>query len=233
MPALLNDIPSPAPASALLKRIPAVAEWDAIAPWLKDTINYVEKRFPDSDLRAVGGAELTTPAEMQQFKLAALAADWLCYTAPADQAEFPRLSSVIEKFPSGFRVYFAKIAGGDFHPVGYTGWYPVADEVFATLHNRPGDIKHRGFMKPVPESARNNIYLFNYSVAPYLIGTGQSGALIKDFAQTIAEVPKKSLSAVTVSEYGASVAKKFGMTRSGQMTHDGDVENVYTRQFDL
>ncbi len=233
MSALLNPIPSIPPSGELLKSIPAVAEWDSIAPWLKGAINYVEKRFPDSDLQAVNGAELKTPAEMQQFKIAALAADWLSYTAPADQAEFPRLSSVIEKFPSGFRVYFAKIAGGDFYPVGYTGWYPVSDEVFATLHKKPSDIKHRGFMKPVPESARNNIYLFNYSVAPYLIGTEQSGALIKDFAQTIAETPKKSLSAVTVSEHGASVAKKFGMTHSGQMTHDGDVENVYTRQFDL
>lgn len=184
----------------------------------KDQLN------PQAPLSALSAPPPDAPGWLA-FVKAAFQADHACYSMPADQVDFERLSGVMAAFPQGFRVYLA----GDI-PVGYTGWYPVAEDVFKILHDAPEKITHRGFMKPVPLAPEGNwIYLFNYSVIPALRGTEQSRALVKSYATEIKCLPQvKGMAAVTVSEDGARIAHKFGMTERGIMTHDGAAERVYT-----
>jgi len=129
-----------------------------------------------------------------------LAADEACYTAPADRADFERLQAAITAFPAGFRLY---LSGGK--PVGYTGWYPVARDIF-------GDY----------------LYLFNYSIIARLHKTAESRAMMQEFARTVRSTSHRGLVAVTVSPDGVRVAEKFGMTYRGDMNHDGVAESVYT-----
>lgn len=208
----------------MLDHIPQTDEAEGLLWAHKTSQKILNSEFLDTDLTVVTPDLFT----LDRFTLACLAADWASYTKPEDKADFPRLAKLIKAFPSGFRVYFSKLASGEHLPVGYTGWYPIAQDVFDTLEQNPSNITHRGFMQAVPMAETNYIYLFNYSLAPHLIGTKQSADLVKDFAASLSDVSKSGMAAVTVSPHGARIAEKFGMRLSGQMSHDGDIENVYT-----
>jgi hypothetical protein len=167
--------------------------------------------------------------EWRRFAMAAFVADWACYETPADRADFPRLLSVIASFPVGFRLWLCKLTSGRYVPVGYTGWYPISRNIFTLLHDQPDTIKHRGFMVPLqmitPDA--NFVYLFNYSIVSQLHRSRHSSNLIKSYAAEIAAAAPHALAAVTVSEDGARVAQRFGLTRTGSMVFQGEVENVY------
>jgi hypothetical protein len=168
-----------------------------------------------------------TPAEagdLDRFAEQALAADWACYTAPADRAEADRLRAVIAAFPRGFRLY---LSGGE--PVGYTGWYPLPRDVFDRLHDAPQSLTHRGQVMALPglPPGGGYLYLFNYSIVPALRKTAHSRALVQAYAREINATPHLGLAAVTVSPDGVRVAEKFGMSYRGDMTHDGVTEGVY------
>jgi len=154
-----------------------------------------------------------------------LAADEACYTAPADRADFERLQAAITAFPAGFRLY---LSGGK--PVGYTGWYPVARDIFDRLHDAPDTLIHRGQIMPLPalSSGGDYLYLFNYSMIARLHKTAESRAMMQEFARTVRSTSHRGLVAVTVSPDGVRVAEKFGMTYRGDMNHDGVAESVYT-----
>lgn len=163
--------------------------------------------------------------DRETFIKGALAADWACYTTPEDQVDEPRLRAVIAAFPGGFRLYMK-----DGAPVGYTGWYPIARDVFDRLHERPQELTHRGQIMPLPELSPGGdyLYLFNYSIIDALHKTPESKTMIQDFARSVLSTPHRGLAAVTVSPGGARVAEKFGMAYRGDMTHDGVPEGVYT-----
>ncbi len=154
-----------------------------------------------------------------------LTADWACYTKSADRADFNRLASILAAYPRGFHVYTLPLEDGTLAPVGYTGQYPISESAFHMLHDRPHEITSRGFM--LPEAGSPYIYLFNYSIIPSLRGTAFSRQLVKNYAAEIARLDAKGLAAVTVSEDGARVAQKFGLSYRGDMTHDGVKEGVY------
>ncbi|MBI4031233.1 MAG: hypothetical protein HY370_06105 [Proteobacteria bacterium] len=172
-------------------------------------------------LHAIGIADAP---DREEFITDVLAADWACYAAPEDKVDEPRLRAVINAFPDGFRLY---LKGNK--PVGYTGWYPIARAIFDRLHDAPQTLTHRGQIMPLPGLSRGGdyLYLFNYSIIPALHKTPESKAMIQDFARVVRVAPHRGLAAVTVSPDGARVAEKFGMTRRGEMTHDGAPEDVY------
>jgi hypothetical protein len=185
--------------------------------------------FHSKDAALLQQSLLTTEAQY----ISMLAADWACYPKPQDQAETPRFLSVTAAFPEGFKLYCLP-SNGRLLPVGYTGWYPIEKSVFEILHNTPEHLTHRGAMKPQPLSRDENyIYLFNYSVIQSLRRTPVSARLVKLYAAEILGIPRlKGIAAVTVSEDGQRVARKFGMELRGDMTHDGDIEPVYTIKID-
>ncbi len=216
----------------ILSTIPDLTTQAEATPWIeKILVNIAEAVFPEDQKPITVSApdKNADPKAWRQFVLAGVAADWACYLKPDDRAEFDRMQSVLDSFPEGFKIYFAKTDKGEFLPVGYTGWYPISEEVFNLLSDTPEKIKHRGAMVPVPLQPRENyVYLFNFSIAPQLVGSVHSRALIKDYAGQIVSIPKSGMAAVTVSKYGISACEKFGLHCTGQITHNGDVENVYS-----
>jgi hypothetical protein len=164
--------------------------------------------------------------QWMDFSRLALATDWACYALPEDRADFARMNAVMTAFPDGFDFYMATSLEGETVPVGYTGWYSISEEVFAQAHDNPSSVTSRAFMKPLP-GLGPYIYLFSYCVIPELRGTAQSGELVKRLAAKMEQTPKKGMLAVTVSEAGARVSQKFGLTYRGDMTHDGVAEGVY------
>lgn len=166
---------------------------------------------------------------LDSFAKAACEADWACYTAPADRADYARLHSVIEAFPEGFCLYLMVDEQGRETPVGYTGWYPIPRDVFDRLHDRPETLTHRGEIRPLPSLSPQGdyLYLFNYSIVPALQKTAHSKTMLESFARCVRSVPHKGMAAVTVSPDGARVAQRFGLVPRGSMTHDGVPEDVY------
>lgn len=166
----------------------------------------------------------TDTKDINSFVKNMLTADWACYTAPEDQVDEARLRRVIDTFPQGFRLYMK-----DGEPIGYTGWYPIARDVFDRLHDAPQNLTHRGQIMPLPSLSQGGdyLYLFNYSIVPALHKTPESKTMIRDFARCVLAVPHRGLAAVTVSPDGVRVAEKFGMSYRGDMTHDGVPEGVY------
>ena len=170
----------------------------------------------------------------RKFLLSVYYADILSYPVPADQVDFPRLCYVLNCAPQGFTVWWAEFANGRKFPVGYTGWYYVAEPVFqqvAALQERDDrSISHRFFL-PTPQ-ATGYLYLFNYSIVQALKGTRFSRTLIKDFAAEINRVPYQGLFCATVSGDGRRVAEQFGMQKVGAIKDEAGIpaDNIYLYQ---
>ena len=223
----------------LLQNFPDLTDWDNLKPWINTqrqkiaVTDFTKEKFelavvslPTMPNDMLGAYQ---SADWRRFAAGVYLADLACYTNPADQADFPRMLSVTAAFPQGFRLYMAQMANGHNLPIGYTGWYPISDNVFDVLHNNPQQFTHRGMITPLKqfEENKSKLYLFNYSVVEPLIGSDTSSQLVKYFAQSLADFPNAGMAAVTVSENGQRVAKKFGMVYTGDMTHDGEAEGVY------
>jgi hypothetical protein len=188
---------------------------------------------PEADADASPLGPLAS-APWRRFALAALLADWACYRRPRDRVEFARLLHVLWHFPGGFRVWLGRI-GQDWLPVGYTGWYPIAPALFRRLSADPASIGHRGAILPLSEidPAGTYIYLFNYSIVPPLRRTAHGASLIKALAQDIAGLPLAGAAAITLSPDGARIAERFGLLHVGDISVDGETEQIYAASFPL
>ena len=153
----------------------------------------------------------------RKFLLSIYYADLLSYPAPADQVDFPRLCYILSYAPQGFTVWWAALADGRKFPVGYTGWYYVAESVFQQVAALKEDgeqgISHRFFLPAQQTTAY--LYLFNYSIVRDLKGTRFSRRLIQDFAAEINGMAYQGLFCATVSGDGSRVAEKFKMKKIG------------------
>lgn len=165
----------------------------------------------------------------RKFVLAALLADWACYTDPAERVDFSRLLFLMHTFPAGFRIWWATSSKGIRYPVGYTGWYPVSHQAFNLLTEHLSQVQTR-FVAPLSKfKAGDDIYLYNYSIIPQLKKTELSKALIKRYADDVLKLNVGRLAAIAVSSDGARIAKRFGMNKIGEITVGESVEDVYAR----
>jgi hypothetical protein len=170
-------------------------------------------------------------AAWRKLVLATLLVDWSCYPAPVDRVGIERLFQVMHVFPAGFRVWWVNDPGSGWLPVGYTGWYPIAELTFETLDARTSALFDRNVPAlPAIDPGGSFLYLFNYSVLESLRRTSCSRRLLRALADDLAAVPLRGLAAIAVSEEGIRVAERFGMRRSGTLVLDGAPEHVYTRR---
>jgi hypothetical protein len=195
---------------------------------------FVALTVPDA---ASTGSVLGAYASPQWWRLAvaALLADWACYEKPADRADFARLVYVLACFPAGFRVWMCRLPDGLYTPVGYTAWYPIVPEVFDFALSKPESITHRGFMMPLRalQAGGSYLYLFNVSIVPRLRGaTAQSRLLMQLYAADLAAVKKLGMAAVTVSEDGARLSRRFGLAQVGLMMFEDEPEAVFAVRYD-
>lgn len=161
----------------------------------------------------------------RKFLLSVYYADLLSYPVTEDQVDFPRLCYILNCAPQGFTVWWAEFADGKKLPVGYTGWYCVAESVFqqvAALRAQAERTIHHRFFLPANKKTAY-LYLFNYSIVRELKGTRFSSELIKDFASEVNGMDAKGLFCATVSEDGSRVAERFSMKKVGAITSEAGV----------
>ncbi|XXY48071.1 hypothetical protein WME91_49545 [Sorangium sp. So ce269] len=231
--------------STLLGDVPDLGDVPAATAWLEAKLALLRALGPSPEIEAsfrpvsvldlIGAPAppfgLYGDAVWRRLVLATLLADWSCYPLPVDQVGIERLFQVMFTFPAGFRVWWAEAPGSGWLPVGYTGWFPIAELTFEALAARPAELRYRNMPAlPTLDPGGSFIYLFNYSVLGPLRGTSCSRRLLRALADDIAAVPLRGLAAITVSEEGSRVAERFGMRRSGTLVVDGTPEQVYTRR---
>lgn len=170
-----------------------------------------------------------------QFISMTLLADWTSYAPPlyslADRCAFERMNRVVRSFGEGFRLLLYRLDDGTSVPVGYTGWYPISREIFLQLERQPEKLTDRGLVKPIALDTDIYVYLFNFSVVQPLRHTRASKMLLSALKADLEEYNKKGLACVTVSEDGKRISHRYGMDVSGEMTHMGEAEEVYTISF--
>ncbi|MFN8495229.1 MAG: hypothetical protein U0350_46945 [Caldilineaceae bacterium] len=170
----------------------------------------------------------------RKFLLSIYYADILSYPVQEDQVDFPRLCYILSYAPQGFTVWWAEFADGRKFPIGYTGWYSVAEPVFqqvaALAEREDRSISHRFFLPA--QQATGYLYLFNYSIVQELKGTRFSHTLIKDFAAEINSMAYRGLFCATVSGDGRRVAEKFKMKKVGAIWDEAGqpADNIYLYQ---
>jgi len=225
-----------------LKDIPDFSDWPHAKSWVNNRLAAIASCDFDDKVRASFTPHVLTPQdggdvfgyfenpEWRRFVLGTFAADWASYTTKGDRVDWARLAFVLSLFPAGFRLWTCRFADGSIAPVGYTGWYPIAKNVFDLMRNEPESITHRGVMFPLRSVSEDGayVYLFNYSLVPQLRGTEQSRLMLKTYADDIAKVKSLGRGAVTVSGPGAKVAERFGLKLRGEMVFEGEREGVYT-----
>ncbi len=182
-----------------------------------------------SSFTGITAAEASTSALFSRFVNGALAADWACYEAEADRADYQRLRAVIAAFPRGFRLWLCRNADGAFASVGYTGWYPITAEAFAKAYEDPTRLTHRRELWPRSALSPNGDYLwlFNYCIVASLRHSAQSREMLQTYATDLAGIPVRGMAAAVLSEESKKVVARFGMVYRGDMTHDGVRENVF------
>jgi hypothetical protein len=172
-------------------------------------------------------------ATWRRFVIGVFVADWACYGRPADRVDFLRLLSILAVFPQGFRLWVGRLADGRQVPFGYSGWYPIDRCAFDRLRSDPGGIGHRRNIVPLQgaKTDRCHAYLFNVSIIPALYRSRQSALLVKSLAEELKAAQVSSLAAITVSEAGARVVRRFGLEYTGDLVCEGEKEQVFAGPF--
>lgn len=206
-----------------------LADWIAKARTLRPTPDAIAATVP-IDVGGPSGTAAFLDARWRRLALATLAADFAIYDPDEDRVDFPRLNHVLAAFPQGFRLWWTPAAAGGFVPVGYSGWYPIAPAVFERLATRPASVTDRGEMAPAPLGPAPIVYLFSYGVAAPLRKTDVARRLLAALADDIRLAQPGGLAAITVSEDGARVARRFGMKASGNVSVGGGAEVAFVRR---
>jgi hypothetical protein len=191
----------------------------------EEILDFFKAVFPAGEAESPYFEYFTNPL-WRKFLLSVYYADIVSYEKREDQADFSRLSYIVNKFPGGFTVWWIRTRDR-LYPAGYTGWYYAEEETFARIAESR-EISSRFF--PPARSATPYLYLFNYSAAPVLRGSAYSKRLIKDFVSAVAVPPCKGLFCAAVSGDGGRIAERFGMNAGGRIkTPDGkDGGRIYT-----
>ena len=224
--------------SGFLANIPELETQGDITSWLdKEVIRINALQIKNPDAVAVfsitlhdGNPEKLPPnaSTLTQFTLAVVLADWACYADPANREDYVYLKNVFTVCPWGFRLWLARL-DGEFLPIGYTGFHPIAQDTFNRLQRAPESITNRKQIRPEPESisGANYYYIYNLGIIKQFHRTTASRLLVKEFSEDIASAKTCALAAIVVSPDGQRVIEKFGLHQAGFITHDGHKELAY------
>jgi hypothetical protein len=228
---VLQDIPDPQEHS-----FDAVLDWlnsrmaairaTAFTPELVNTFAPVELKEPVSHPLGAEGSPW-----WRRFFLATLLADWACYERPVDRADYARLKYIMTSAYPYTRLWGCRLPDGQFTPVGYTAWYPVAKFVFEGVLGHKSEIADRGLILPLrfaPESSPYG-YVFNVSVIKELINTRCSRRLSLAYLRDFLSRPKTNFLAIGV---GAEPEKLFNIGKfvpAGSISVQGQPEALFVR----
>lgn len=190
-------------------------------------------RFDTFGLDDVGG-----PAALPRFVNMAMLADWVSYAPPlfsiADRCLYQRMDKVVRSFPRGFQIISCQHDDLGFIPIGYTGWYPIAPEIFDKFMRTPEQLTDRGQAVALAEVDPMGcfVYLFNYSIVQPLRHSKVSKKMLEALTDVLSNYAKMGAACVTVSEDGRRIARRYGLKKTGVMTHMGETEDVLAAAFD-
>jgi len=182
------------------------------------------------DSAHVCGAE-ASPA-WRRFFLATLFADWACYEALVDRADYARLKYIMTSAARYFRVWMCTLPDGQILPVGYTGWYPIARFVYDGLQRDPSQIDDRGIFMPLRYVAPEDIryaYAFNISIIKELKNTSCSRQMIRSYQKDARSLGKAGIAAITVGADGAKLSSMTDFKKSGTVTVQGESETLFLK----
>lgn len=228
----------------LLENIPDYMDWNKAQCWINEGRKLVqdlgEKGFFETEFLCFEWNHVDDPKPEAVFGLypsekwrkcvlATFFADLVSYSQSVDQVNFERLLFVMHAFPEGFRTWWMKLLNGAWWPVGYTGWYPMLELQFELFEKKSDQIKDRMVMPNIhPKDQKPYLYLFNFSVTPSLKHTPLTKILMQRFAEDINKQNAAGLASIIVSEDGARIVSRFGMSYCGRFTIDGCLESIYT-----
>lgn len=220
----------------LLRQIPDPGQWDTYATWF-ETLATGTSRIPgDAVLLSVSGAEVATASgiygrfgseNFRRFLGAILAADWLTYEVASDRVDLPRLVFVLDRFPDGFRAWFARADDDSWLPIGYSAWYPIDHATYGRFVNNDPPWRDRAVVPIKSQTHGDYAYLFNYSVLPQFRRGAGSRGLLESLRTDLTKLRSRGLVAITVSDDGARVARRFGLTRRHEIEVDAAREEIW------
>ena len=179
--------------------VPDTADLHALATWLDERRAFLRDR-PRSDEWAAAVEPLVPALDVppgplgrhgdrgwRAFAWGTFLADLASYPAPVDQVDLARLLHVLAVFPGGFRLWGAEAPGLGWVPVGYSGWYPIAESSFTLLEQHPASLRDR-MVAPLPavDPAGSFLHVFNVSIVRPLRGTVASSAASPAISRTSA-----------------------------------------------
>lgn len=228
------------PVETSLRSIPDWSDWKKFHAWLHKGIQHVQRLQSGSayQLIAVEGKEIAklatnspfgwySESTWRRFAAATFLADLSCYQTPADRVNFERLLLVLHAFPEGFRTWGVLDEEGDWLPVGYSGFYPIAEETFAQLTQADPRLASRWIL-PISSLPGQDayVYLFNYSIALPLQKSFHSKRLLSSLAADLAAFAPGGMATIAVSPDGIRVAKRFGLQPAGTLRFGNLTEQV-------
>jgi len=221
---------------------PNTLSFDALNEWLEQKVSELNGlSFTPELLATFQPYELTKEidhplgaegsAEWRKFFLATLLADWACYPAPVDRADYARLKYIMTSAYKYFRVWCCRTPEGELLPVGCSGWYPIAPFVFDALRQDPSQIDDRGVFMPLrfvkPEDI-SSAYLFNISIVKPLQNTICAQRIIRAFKREKQKYPGiQNISAITVSPEGTKFSNLGNLYAAGEVTVQGESETLF------
>jgi hypothetical protein len=219
-----------------LEHTPDPGLWNDYVAWFETLRSRAGSIPSDAELRPVEGTRFAAPtnpygcfasADFRRFLGATLAADWLTYQAPDDRATLPRLVFVLERFPKGFRTWFARTHDARWLPVGYSAWYPIDAPTFDRFVKNEPPWRDRAVVPLTQEKTGDHLYLFNYSILPQFRRGAGSRELLQHLAADLALCKSNGLVAITVSDDGARVAHRFGLSHRHEIVVGDSREQIW------
>ena len=219
---------------------PQTLSYDALASWVENQVETLNRlSFTPELLATLQPYELSdvidhplgveASPEWRRFFLATLVADWACYPAPVDRADYARLKYIMTSAYRYFRIWCCRSPEGELLPVGYSGWYPIAPFVFESLRNDPSQIDDRGVFMPLrfikPEDIRC-AYAFNISIIEPLKNTVCAQRMIRAYKRD-GQKAGMNIAAITVSPEGTKFSTLGNLRSAGTVTVQGESETLF------
>lgn len=183
---------------------------------------------PERPWRSLSSGQLCAEDRRRHFA-AVLFADYACYPSPPDRVRPDELQAAMDAFPQGFRSWWLDYPESGWSPVGYTGWYPIPPSEFEKLERGGASMTDRT-VKPIGGAPPANpfLYLFNFSVLAPLRGGPGARQVMQTLISEFEPLEPRGLSAITVSDDGARVVKRFGMRCTGRLpSEQGPGDRIY------
>lgn len=221
---------------------PHTLSHDALAAWIEAKVTVLNNisftpellaTFQPYELNDVADHPLGVEGseEWRRFFLAALVADWACYTTPVDRADYARLKYIMTSAYRYFRIWCCRSETGELLPIGYSGWYPIAPFVFDALRNDPSQIDDRGVFMPLRFVKPEDIscgYAFNISIIEPLKNTVCAQRMIRAYQRDKKKYKDvQNISAITVSPEGTKFSTIGNLHSAGIVTVQGESETLF------